>query len=97
MPMTETRLQDALAVNVQDVTGHKTVRVAGISRDMTVAELVRGLVPKMELPSSDPEGRGVSYHVRSDRLGRHLHASELLDGVLETDDTLVLQPNIQAG
>ena len=79
---TKMGLGDAFAVNVEDVSGHKRVRAAGISPDMTIAELVQGLIPKMELPGSDPEGRPVAYHVRSDREGRHLHGSEIVGDVL---------------
>ena len=93
----ETGLRDSFAVNVQDVSGQKKVRAAGISPDMTVGELVQGLIPQMRLSGSDGDGRPVSYHVRSDREGRHLRQNELVGDVLEPDDDIVLQPNIQAG
>ena len=93
----ETRMYDALALNVESVSGHKKVRAAGIAPQMTVAELVEGLLAQMELPAVDPEGRPISYHVRSDREGRHLHATEIVGDVLQPDDGIVLQPNIQAG
>ncbi len=95
--MRKTQSKEAFAVDVEDVSGHKKVRAAGISPDMTVAELVQGLVPQMGLPGTDPEGRPVSYHVRSDREGRHVHGSEIVGDVLSPDDRIVLQPNIQAG
>jgi hypothetical protein len=90
-------LRESIALCAEDVSGYTKVRAAGISPDMTVGELVEGLVPKMGLPGADAGGRPVSYHARSDREGRHLHASEIVGDALEPDDRIVLQPNIQAG
>ncbi len=92
-----TRWREAFALSVGDVAGHKQVRAAGIPADMTVAELVQGLAAKMGLPERDAEGRSLSYHVRSDSEGRHLHGSEIVGDVLLPNDHIVLQPNIQAG
>jgi hypothetical protein len=94
---TRTQWKKPLAVNVQAISRQKTIRAAGIPPDMTVAEFVHKLLLKMELPVTDAEGRAISYHVRSDREGRHLHASELVGDVLQTGDLIVLHPNIQAG
>ncbi len=90
-------LQEAFSLNVEDVSGHHKVRAAGISPAMTVRELVRGLVPRMDLPLSDQDGRPMAYHVRLEREGRHLHASEIVGDALEPDDCLILQPHIVAG
>ena len=84
-------------IRASDVSGQKTVKVAGIDPDSTIGELVEGLVPKMHLPANDGEGRPISYHVRLEREGRHLHASEITGEVLQSDDQIVLQPNIMAG
>ena len=54
----------ALAIDAVGPTGQNPVRVAGICPDSTIGELVTGLVPKMGLPTADPEGRPVSYQVR---------------------------------
>jgi hypothetical protein len=89
--------QEALAIQASDVSGQKVVKVAGIAPDATIGELVQGLVPKMELPTADAEGRPLSYHVRLEREGRHLHATEIVADVLEPEDRIVLQPNIMAG
>lgn len=93
----QTRVRDPFTLRVENVSGHKKVRAAGVSPDITVAELTAGLTAKMDLPDKDPEGRPVSYHVRSDREGRHLHSSEVVGDVLQPGDRIVLQPNIQAG
>jgi len=88
---------DAFSVQASDVSGQKTVKVAGVAPQATVGELVKGLVPKMDLPSSDADGRPLSYQVRLEREGRHLHMSEFVGEVLEPGDQIVLQPNIMAG
>lgn len=86
-----------LAIQASDVSGQKVVRVAGLSPGTTVAELVSGLVPKMGLADADADGRQLAYHVRLEREGRHLHASEVVGDVLMPGDKIVLQPNIMAG
>ena len=91
----ELTLQEAFSLYVEDVSGQRKVRAAGVSPDMTVGELVQGLIPRMGLPAT-ADDRPVSYHLR-DGAGRNLHASELVGDVLEPDDCVVLQPNIMAG
>ena len=51
----------------------------------------------MQLPQMDAHGRPLTYQVRLEREARHLHGSELIGEALQTDDRLVLQPNIDAG
>ena len=92
-----TASKEAFGITVSDVSGQTLVRAAGVSPNSTVGELVQGLVPKMELPTADPEGRRLSYHVRLEREGRHLHASEIVGDVLQPNDQIILQPNIMAG
>lgn len=86
-----------LSISASDVSGQKVVKVAGLAPDTTVGELVHGLVPKMGLSESDAGGRTLAYHVRLEREGRHLHASEVVGEALQPDDRIVLQPNIMAG
>jgi len=88
---------EALALEAADVSGQKLVRVAGVAPDSTVDELMRNLVPKMDLPERDVEGRPLAYHARLEREGRHLHAAEIVGEALEPGDRIVLQPNIMAG
>jgi hypothetical protein len=90
-------VREAFAINVADVSGQNVVKAAGLSPGATIGELVQGLIPKMNLPVVDPEGRKISYHVRLDKAGRHLHPTEIVGDVLEEDDQITLQPNIMAG
>jgi hypothetical protein len=88
---------NALVITASDVSGQKTVKVAGLSPETTIGELVQELVPEMGLPASDVEGRPLAYHVRLEREGRHLHASEIVGESLQPGDRIALQPNIIAG
>jgi hypothetical protein len=85
-----------ISVLARDVSGQKHA-AADAPPDATVGELSRGLLTRMNLPRTDVEGRPLSYHVRLEREGRHLHASETVGEVLQENDQLVLQPKIQAG
>jgi len=89
--------RDAISLEVADISGQKRVRVAGVDPESTVGDLLTGLIPKMELPEHDVEGRRQAYHARLEREGRHLHASEVVGEALQPGDRLVLQPNIMAG
>ena len=89
--------REAFAVRVSSVSRQSTMRAAGIPPTLTVGEFVQGLIPKMELPPTDPEGRRIAYHALLEREGRHLHAAEIVGDVLQPDDHLVLAPNIMAG
>jgi hypothetical protein len=86
----------SISVLARDVSGQKRA-AADAPPDATVGELARGLLTRMNLPRADVEGRPLTYHVRLDREGRHLHASETVGEVLQENDQLVLQPKIQAG
>ncbi|NOT26369.1 MAG: hypothetical protein HOP16_09750 [Acidobacteria bacterium] len=82
---------------VSDVTGQKVLSVSNVPDDVTVSDLVQGLVGRMRLPSNDAAGRPMSYHARLDREGRHLQGTERVRESLQPGDRLVLQPNVDAG
>jgi hypothetical protein len=82
---------------VSDVTGQKVLAVSGMPEDVTVSELIQGLVGKMRLPLNDASGRPLSYHARLDREGRHLQGAERVAEAVRSGDRVVLQPNVDAG
>jgi hypothetical protein len=82
---------------VSDVTGQKVLAVSEMPEDVTVSELIPGLVGKMRLPLNDASGRPLSYHARLDREGRHLQGAERVAEAVRTGDRIVLQPNVDAG
>jgi hypothetical protein len=82
---------------VSDVTGQKVLAVSGMPEDVTVTELIQGLVGRMRLPLNDASGRPLSYHARLDREGRHLQGAERVAEAVRSGDRVVLQPNVDAG
>ena len=86
-----------IGFEVSDVSGQKMVRVSNLVNDATVSELVRGVLPGMQLPQNDAAGRPLTYHARLEREGRHLQASERVADALLPGDRVVLQPNVDAG
>jgi hypothetical protein len=90
---------ETISLTASDTSGQKIVKVAGVARNSgeTVGEFIHRLVPKMGLPTTDVEGRPLTYHARLDREGRHLHASEVVAEALQNEDQVVLQPVIMAG
>ena len=80
-----------IALQASDVSGQKIVNVPSFPLDVTIGELTKGLLAKMQLPGNIP------YQVRLEREQRHLHASERASDALQTGDRIVLQPSIDAG
>jgi len=86
-----------VGIRASDVTGQRVVDVKDVPTDSTIGELIEGLVPRMNLPVNDNGGNPLTYHVRLDREGRHLFASEVVGETLMPNDRVVLQPEINAG
>jgi hypothetical protein len=86
-----------IALKVSDVSAQKMANLKDVPREATVAELVSGLLRELNLPEQDVEGRPLTYGVRRQRGGLHLHASERVGEALLPGDHIVLQPNVDAG
>jgi hypothetical protein len=86
-----------LDISAADVTGQNVFNVNALDREMTVGELLEGLVPRMNLPRLGNGGRPLAYHARLEREGRHLHATEVVGDALQPSDRIMLQPTIEAG
>jgi hypothetical protein len=82
---------------VTDVTGQKVLEVSGVPEDVTVSDLIQGLIERMRLPPNDAAGRPISYHARLESQGRHLQGAERVRDSVQPGDRLVLQPNVDAG
>jgi len=84
-------------VRAQDVAGLRAVTYwprAG----QTVRELVDELVSQLKLPEAEPDGvTPISYSARRDSDGMALSASEKALDVLENNETVVLEPDVNAG
>ena len=73
-------------------------RTAEVPDDVPVKELVPELTTSLQLPTTGPDGRPISYRLDSKALGRELHDEETLSvaGVPQ-DDRLMITADITAG
>ncbi len=73
-------------------------RTAEVPDDVPVSELLPELVSLLELPTTGPDGRPMSYRVDSKALGRELQEGETLaEAEVPTDDRLMLTADVTAG
>lgn len=86
-----------IGITVSDVSGQKRANVDRIPEDISVADLVEGLIKSLNMPKNDSTGRPLSYQARLEREGRHLNGGERVKEALKQDDHVVLQPNVDAG
>jgi hypothetical protein len=82
----------------QDVTGQKSTRLTDLPVDLSVGDIVESVLREMRMPPNDSEGRPLSYRaLLKGREERHLHQSERAGDCIESGDTLVIQPSVDAG
>jgi hypothetical protein len=73
-------------------------RTAEVPDDVPVQELLPELVSLLELPTTGPDGRPMSYRIDSKALGRELQEEETLaDAEVPEDDRLMLTADVTAG
>jgi hypothetical protein len=73
-------------------------RTAEVPDDVMVKELIPELATSLELPTSGPDGRPISYRLDSKALGRELQENETLkDAGVPNDDRLMITADITAG
>ncbi len=88
---------NTLSITARDVTGQRRVRARDIPGDFSVAEMVDGLLPRMQLNRLDQSGSPILFEARLEREGRHLNRAEVVGDVLQNEDEVVLHPRIMAG
>jgi hypothetical protein len=73
-------------------------RNAEVPDDVEIRELMPELTTSLELPTTGPDGRPMSYRLDSKALGRELREDESLGeaGVPE-DDRLIITADVTAG
>ncbi len=73
-------------------------RTAEVPTDVAVKDLIPELTTKLELPTTGPDGRPMSYRLDSKALGRQLREDETLAaaGVPESD-RLMMTADVTAG
>jgi hypothetical protein len=73
-------------------------RTAEVPDDVPVRELIPELTTSLELPTTGPDGRPISYRLDSKALGRELQDTETLkDAGVPSDDRLIITADITAG
>ena len=73
-------------------------RTAEVPNDVPVRELLPELASSLQLPTTGPDGRPMSYRVDSKALGRELREEETLDAAgVPQNDRLMLTADVTAG
>ncbi|MDH3716241.1 MAG: hypothetical protein OET44_20620 [Gammaproteobacteria bacterium] len=88
---------ETLDIHVRDVANQRPSKARGLRAELSIGDLVQRLRAKMNLPEVDATGQPHVYHAYLQREARHLHATETVGDVLQTDDEIILQPDVQAG
>ena len=96
---TET-MQDAKTkeVSVTVVLPSGGSRTAEVPNDVPVKELIPELVSSLQLPTTGPDGRPISYRLDSKALGRELKEEETLSSAaVPESDRLMMTTDVTAG
>jgi hypothetical protein len=73
-------------------------RTAEVPNDVAVKELLPELTTSLQLPTTGPDGRPMSYRIDSKALGRELQEEETLSSAsVPTGDRLILTADVTAG
>lgn len=73
-------------------------RTAEVPDDVAVKELIPELATSLELPTTGPDGRPISYRLDSKALGRQLQEEETLqEANVPENDRLIITADITAG
>ncbi len=84
--------------NVTLVLPSGGTRTAEVPDDVQVKELIPELTTSLELPTTGPDGRPISYRLDSKALGRELREEETLaEAGVPQDDRLIITADITAG
>ncbi len=73
-------------------------RTAEVPNDVPVKELIPELTTSLQLPTTGPDGRPMSYRIDSKALGRELQEEETLTSAqVPVGDRLILTADVTAG
>ena len=86
-----------LELYASDATGQRRFSIPDFPGSATIRDLVKTLIPKMGLSSTDANGRPVDYQAFSHREACHLRGSEKVGELLRDGDEISLLPDVQAG
>lgn len=73
-------------------------RTAEVPNDVPIKELLPELTSSLQLPTTGPDGRPMSYRIDSKALGRELREDETLETAgVPANDRLMLTADVTAG
>jgi hypothetical protein len=73
-------------------------RTAEVPNDVPVKDLLPELTSSLQLPTTGPDGRPMSYRIDSKALGRELREDETLEAAgVPQNDRLMLTADVTAG
>ena len=81
----------------RDASGQRPFSIKNFPATAKIADLVKALIPKMGLSSSDSAGRPLNYQAFSQRDSMHLRGFDTVGDALQNGDEISLLPDIQAG
>jgi len=85
-------------INVTLVLPSGGSRNADVPDDVAVKDLIPELTTSLELPTTGPDGRPMSYRLDSKALGRELKEEETLSQAgIPASDRLMMTANVTAG
>lgn len=86
-----------IEIEIMDHTGSKRKR-ARLPDDAPVNRLLSALITKMNLPTTDPSGQPMSYHLDHKQSGKRLRDEDTLnDAGVRPGDVLRIAAEITAG
>ena len=86
-----------LEVEVVDHTASKRKK-AQMPDGVPVGKIISALITKMNLPTTDPSGQPVSYHLDHKQSGKRLREDQTLKSAgVRNGDVLRILPRIEAG
>ncbi len=73
-------------------------RTAEVPNDVPIKDLLPELTSSLQLPTTGPDGRPMSYRIDSKALGRELREDETLEAAgVPQNDRLMLTADVTAG
>ena len=95
--MTANVVEIGISFEIEDTSGQKRFNVNNFNRNATVDEMIAGLTQRMGLPLTDANGNKTVYRAFSKSSGKHLRGGDCVGDAVEPGESIVLQPNVNAG
>jgi len=90
-------MSSGLNLTASDATGQQKFSINNFSTSARVSDLLKAVLARMGLASTDEDGRAVAYQAFNRTDGCHLRGDEKVGDVLREGDELSILPDVQAG